>query len=241
MKRSFALLVPILLVIVFLHACSQRQQAWEEARAANTPEAYEAFVASFPDGEFASQARARAAELRETRDWQKAIAANSLDAYRQFVKLHPDGSMSDEARIRIESFALSAPVPDSAPGLATLAGPTTIAPADAGNSTQARSTASGGSNTSSAAPAASAASARQGYRIQLGAFAGGEKQAMNEWRQLQEEFPALLRGLKPTVRLATTTSGHLYRLQAGFTDEPRARAICERLKEEGRACVVVLP
>jgi hypothetical protein len=214
MKESLALLTTLALVSCLLLAgCSQREKAWEEARAANTPESYDRFLATYPEGEFVSQAKARAAELRETRDWEKATATNTLDAYREFVKSHPDGRMSDEARIRIESFALSAPMPESAPGLATLEGPAT--------------------------PAASASAG--GYRIQLGAFSGGEKQAMNEWRRLQTDFPALLQGLTPSVKLATTSSGHLYRLQAGFTEETRARSICAKLQAEGRACVVVLP
>lgn len=230
MKRRFARVTTLLLVsCLWLAGCSQRQQAWEEARAANTPESYDQFLAEYPEGEFASQARARAAELRETRDWEKAMATNTLDAYREFVKAHPDGRMSDEARIRIESFALSAPMPESSPGLATLEGPATPA-----------ASASSGSQSAATRPT-TVASAAGGYRIQLGAFSGGEKQAMNEWRRLQTDFPALLQGLVPSVKLATTSSGHLYRLQAGSTDEARARSICTTLKAEGRACVVVLP
>jgi len=205
---SGALGVLVIASCLLLAGCSQREKAWEAARTANTPESYDQFLADYPVGEFASQAKARAAELRETRDWEKAMATNTLDGYRAFVKAHPDGRMGDEARIRIESFALSAPMPESAPGLATLEGPATPT---------------------------------GGYRIQLGAFSGGEKQAMNEWRRLQTDFPALLQGLTPSVKLATTTSGHLYRLQAGSTDEARARSICTNLKAEGRACVVVLP
>ena len=233
MKDRIALLTVVVLASCLLGACSQREKAWEEARAANTPESYDRFLAAYPEGEFASQARARANELREARDWDKAMAANTLDGYREFVKAHPDGRMSDEARIRIESFALSAPMPESAPGLATLEGPTrpgAAAPVSAppqsfGIEPRPETQATSGG----------------GYRIQLGAFSGGEKQAMNEWRRLQADFPALLQGLEPAVKLATTPSGHLYRLQAGSTDESRARSICTKLKAEGRACVVVLP
>jgi cell division septation protein DedD len=229
-NRVVAGLLLIAATSLVLAGCSRRQDAWEEARAANTPAAYEQFLASYPEGEFASQARARAAELREAGAWQKAIAANTLDAYREFIRVYPDGRMSDEARIRIESFGLSAPVPESAPGLATLAGPTNLAPA--GNVPSA-------AQTGSVAPQPPARG--EGFRIQLGAFAGGEKQAMSEWRRLHAEFPALLQGLTPGVKLSTTTSGHLYRLQAGSMSEARARSICSALKTEGRACVVVLP
>lgn len=64
---------------------------------------------------------------------------------------------------------------------------------------------------------------------------------MGEWRRLQREYPQLLTGLSPSVKLATTNAGHLYRLQAGATSETRARDICAKLQDEGQACVVVVP
>ena len=64
---------------------------------------------------------------------------------------------------------------------------------------------------------------------------------MNEWRRLQGEHPQLLGGLTPSVKLSTTTAGHLYRLQAGVMTEERARAACASLKSAGQGCVVVPP
>ncbi len=206
--------------------CSRRQQEWETARRADTVEAYQRFLGSFPDGEFASQAQARVRELREADDWQKAMRADTAEAYQAFLNQHPQGRMADEARIRIGNFALAqtpsgspqevsapvAPTADSAPSDAEVAG----APP-------------GGASTGAA------------YRIQLGAFSGGDKQAMNEWRRLQGEYPQLLSGLTPSVKLATTTAGHLYRLQAGVMPEERARAACAELKAKGQACIVVPP
>jgi hypothetical protein len=51
----------------------------------------------------------------------------------------------------------------------------------------------------------------------------------------------VLGGLTPSVKLTTTTSGHLYRLQAGVMTEDRARAACAVLKSNNQACVVVPP
>src|SRR5262245_37078629 len=56
--------------LVLTSACSRRQQEWEAARSADTVRAYQGFLASFPDGEFASQAQARVRELQEAEDWQ---------------------------------------------------------------------------------------------------------------------------------------------------------------------------
>ena len=102
--------VLIALLIVSLavaSGCSRRQQEWEAARRTDTVQGYERFLASFPDGEFASQAQARVRELQEGDDWQKAMRADTAEAYQEFVARHPQGRMTDEARIRIGNFALA--------------------------------------------------------------------------------------------------------------------------------------
>lgn len=241
MTASRLALALTLVLALALSACSRRQTEWEAARAADTVESYERFLKAFPQGEFSSQAEARARELREARDWKKAVNTNTIAGYQQFVALHPEGRMSDEARIRIETFtmatapALDLPQPASEIG-STPAPPGTPSAAPTPPSSAPTSTPAPRTPVTSASTAA-----QSGYRVQLGAFAGGEKQAMGEWRRLQRDYPQLLEGLKPSVKLATTTTGHLYRLQAGMTDEARARDICTKLKDEGQACVVVLP
>jgi hypothetical protein len=210
-------LIALLIVSLALaSACSRRQQEWEAARSADTLPAYQRFLASFPDGEFVSQAQARVRELEEDADWQKATRADTPEAYQEFVARHPQGRMADEARIRIGNFAL-AQTPSGTPQEMG-------APAAPGAASPIATAAPGGS-----------------YHIQLGAFAGGDKQAMNEWRRLQGEYPQLLGGLTPSVKLTTTTSGHLYRLHAGVMDEAGARSVCAALKAKGQACVVVPP
>jgi hypothetical protein len=210
----------VLIVTLALAAgCSRRQQEWQAARSADTVQAYQRFLAAFPDGEFASQAQARVRELQEAEEWQNAQRADTAEAYQEFVTRYPQGRMSDEARIRIGNLAL-AQTPSGTPQ--ETASPPDLAPGV--NAAPGAATTSGG-----------------GFRIQLGAFAGGDKQAMNEWRRLQGEYPQLLGGLTPSVKLATTTSGHVYRLQAGVMSEESARAACAALKGKGQACVVVPP
>lgn len=228
----------VLALALLLSACSRRQSEWEAARAADTVESYERFLKSFPEGEFSSQAQARMKELREARDWQKAVATNTLAGYQQFVAQYPDGRMSDEARIRIEglSFAAAAP-PDAAatnvPGVEMPPAPSAPAP---------EAPPAAPEPVAASAPATAPPPPVTGdYRVQLGAFSGGEKQAMSEWRRLRSEYPRFFDELTPTVKLSTTDSGHLYRLQAGLISESRARDICTKLKTEGQACVVVPP
>lgn len=224
MKRT-TLVALLILSLAIASGCSRRQQEWETARRSDTVASYQQFLRLFPDGEFASQAQARVRELQEAADWEHATRTDTAESYQQFVDRHPQGRMADEARIRIGNFALaqtpsSSPQEMPAPQSPTPAfgAPVPTAP------TPATSTPTGGA-----------------YRIQLGAFSGGDKQAMGEWRRLQGEHPQLLGGLTPSVKLATTTSGHLYRLQAGVMTEERAREVCAKLKSAGQTCVIVLP
>lgn len=212
-----AVLIALLIAsLVVASGCSRRQQEWEAARRTDTLQAYQRFLASYPDGEFASQAQARVRELQEGDDWQKAMRADTAEAYQEFAARHPQGRMADEARIRIGNFALAQTPTGTPEDTAAPATPTGVA--------------------TSGAPTPGAT-----YRIQLGAFAGGDKQAMNEWHRLQGEHAQLLGGLTPSVKLSTTTAGHLYRLQAGVMTEERARAICAALQSTGQACVPVPP
>ena len=219
MNRT-TLMALLILSLTVASGCSRRQQEWETARRADTAESYQQFLKSFPDGEFASQAQARVRELQEADDWQNATRADTAEAYQEFLNRYPQGRMADEARIRIGNFAL-AQTPSSSPQ--------ELPPVDV----------SAPGSGATAAPASTPAA--RGYRIQLGAFSGGDKQAMNEWRRLLGEHPGLLGGLTPSVKLATTTTGHLYRLQAGVMTEARARETCAQLKTRGQSCVVVLP
>jgi len=64
---------------------------------------------------------------------------------------------------------------------------------------------------------------------------------MGEWRRLQSQYPKLINGLSPSVKLATTSAGHLYRLQAGMLPEVNARQVCATLKADNQPCIVVPP
>jgi cell division septation protein DedD len=217
-------------VLLAVMACSSRQQQWEDTRRADTLEAYQQFLRSYPDGEFASQAQARVRELQELADWQKAMQTDTADAYQQFLNGHPQGRMADEARIRLGNFAL-AQTPSNTPS--DVMPESAAAPAAQSPPAAAVAPTTGTAKT--------AATQSGGYHIQLGAFSGGDKQAMGEWRRLQAEYPQLLHGLSPSVKLATTAAGHLYRLQAGTVSEASARQVCAALKAKNQDCVVIAP
>jgi cell division septation protein DedD len=222
-------------ITLLASGCGSRQQKWETARRADTLEAYQQFLRSFPEGEFVSQAQARMRELQEAADWQKTVQIDTADGYQQFLNQHPQGRMADEARIRLGNFAL-AQTPSNTPS--------DVVPEAGGNAPKAAAPARAPSMSAppATAPAKTASATHAGsYRIQLGAFSGGDKQAMSEWRRLESAYPQLLHGLSPSVKLVTTNTGHLYRLQAGALDEASARKVCATLKTHDQPCIIVPP
>jgi cell division protein FtsN len=247
-NRTLTWVLCVLVVACAMTGCSKRQQEWETARTADNIESYEGFLKSYPEGEFTSQAQARVKELQEARDWQQAIMTDTPEGYQQFLNQYPEGRMSDEARIRIENFVL-AETPSAASLPSEASEPPATGPGEMPVEPQTTETAPPSSQTQKAPPAQTApapsattkVAIAKDYRVQLGAFSGGEKQAMAEWRKLRQEYPKYLGSLSPSVKLATTTSGHIYRLQAGMTNVARAREICAALKAKGQACVVVKP
>src|SRR5262249_31716391 len=91
-------------------ACSQEQQDWRSAEAANSTEAWQLFLEQHPHSELVNHARERPPPLAIRRAFQHADAIGTVEAYRAFIAHHPSGMWSERARIRIESFAFgSAP------------------------------------------------------------------------------------------------------------------------------------
>ena len=97
-------------------------------------------------------------------------------------------------------------------------------------------------------PAAGAAPAPQRpasgvgiYRLQLAAVRseGGLTQA---WADLRQRYPAALGGVNPQVERTDTTSGPLFRLQAGpFTSRESAANACGSIRGSGGQCFIVGP
>ena len=124
-------------------ACSEEQQDWRSAEAADSTEAWQRFVDQHPDSELVNQARNRIAQLDARRDFQYAERIGTVDAYRDFLTHHPSGTWSEHARIRIESFSLGSmprieppPTPEEAAafgssGVRALRLATAVLPADA--------------------------------------------------------------------------------------------------------------
>jgi cell division protein FtsN len=234
MVNSKTVLVLCCVVVLGLGGCSRQQSDWEKARAANSAEAYEQFLKSYPNGEFTPQAQARLKELYEERDWQKARDTDTSEAYQAFLKQYPEGKWTEEARIRVENFTLaqapsgagSAPTGANAPPAGSAA-PSTSAPA------QPAATAG--------AARAPAPTANGAYGIQLGAFKSGSDAADRRWARLQKQYPTLLAGLTHKVIQTKSSKGTVYRLQAFGVGEKHANNICRKLKAKSQACIVISP
>jgi cell division septation protein DedD len=245
-KAVIGLCVALLLGLV---GCSRQQSDWEKTRAANTTDSYEQFIKKYPSGEFTAQAQARAKELYEEHDWQKARDTDTQEAYQAFLKQYPEGKWTEEARIRVENFTLATPS-SAAPAGAETANTPGNPPAGSANAPAAAkppaappAPAAAPAPTPSAPPAKVAKPALMAgsYGIQLGAFKSSADAANRRWAQLQKAYPKLLAGLSPTVSPKKSASGTLYRLQVAGLAEKRVRAICQSLKAQSQACVVVHP
>ncbi len=233
-----------------LAGCHREQSDWAKARAANTVQSYEQYLAKYPNGSFATQAQARLAQAEEDQDWQKAGATNTPEGYQAFLRQHPQGKWAEEARIRIENFALASPPNAPTPN----AGVPPTSTAAAGDTTGGTATATGGAKPAAPAAAHPAAAHRTtahravrhersggAYWVQLGAFRSGTAAALRHWRVIAARDRRLLRGLHPRVSPLHTKTGRLYRLQVHGLSAARAALICRRLHAHAQACIVLRP
>jgi hypothetical protein len=254
----------LLLATLALGGCADRRE-WRNAQAADTIEAYEAYLAQRPQGDYVPPAERRLAELREQRDWRIATERDTAEAYRAFIDAHPKGRWVSEARIRIQNSLLDPmppPVEDLRPpteadetaAAAAAAAPAAQAPAAPGPVEPAAASedpifdapaaasppAAPAAPAKPAAPAAPAEPAPISHRIQLGAF-GTREQAQAEWAQARTRHREL-QGLVPVLTPVTAVNGaSMWRLQAGVVSQARAREICDTLQAARQPCVYAPP
>ena len=225
---------------LLLGGCSRDSDDWKAAQAANTPEAYDAFLRKYPQSAYAGPALQRGKEIAEQRDWELATQVDTADSYREFLVRHGEGKWASEARVRIENFSLgdATALPPIGPLLAEPVASRPVVRAappapPAAPKAQAATAAAAGA----ASAAASSLSRTASARIQLGAFST-EARARNEWQRLQSRFPSLA-PLSSDTSAVKVSAGHLFRLQAGVQSTEQAREICATLRTAGQACIVV--
>ncbi len=82
-------------------------QAYSVALGRDTIDAYQEFLAAFPDHPLAKRVRLLLAERREALIWRRTVAANTPQAYWSYLRRYPRGPHAPEARRRLA--ALTAP------------------------------------------------------------------------------------------------------------------------------------
>lgn len=211
------LLIGCVLVVALAAAgCSRQESAWRSSRKQDSVTAYEAYLRDYPAGGHAGEAEARLAELREQQEWERALRFNTPEAFQRYLSGYPQGRYSAAARDRLSDFLLARAPDDAVPP----AQPATPGPAGPGTLIAAASTAGE-------------------FRVQLGAFRGGEAAARRAWERLSGQHADLLGSLTPRVDVLARDGHDLWRLQAGALSEARAREVCATLEARGEACLLV--
>ncbi|MEK0085242.1 SPOR domain-containing protein [Benzoatithermus flavus] len=79
------------------------------------------------------------------------------------------------------------------------------------------------------------------YRLQLTAVRS-EAGLTQAWAQLKQRYPRVLANLSPRVERVETSTGPLFRLQAGpFTSREAAANACSGIRESGGQCFIIGP
>ena len=92
-------------------ACSRQETAWKAARRENSAAAYEAYLASYPAGPQASQARAAISAIRDAQAWSRAERLATPEAWQRYLAEFPEGRNVDAARRRLIAFIPPGPPP----------------------------------------------------------------------------------------------------------------------------------
>jgi hypothetical protein len=79
--KSSSLHLVLIIVLVFLLACSSSQPQYKEARRIDTIAAYQKFLSNHPSSEYAKTAKTRIEEI----NFEKAKGVNSVSAYQGFI------------------------------------------------------------------------------------------------------------------------------------------------------------
>lgn len=95
--------VALLLILAALGGCGELQD-WRSTQRTDTLEAYESFVARYPQSQYVPVAQRRLTDLVEQRDWLIATESDTAEGYRAFINAHPKGRWTREASAPAEFF-----------------------------------------------------------------------------------------------------------------------------------------
>lgn len=230
-RQYFLILVPLI-----LSACGNPDKAWELAERDDTPTAYLEFLAKYPDGDRADQARARLEALKVINAWERAEFKADESGYREFLEKFPDSDYSASAEERILTMQRDA---DWQIVLDTQSEAVVTAflerYPEAPQAEEAREMLAELVVEEIDEPPPERAG---NFRLQLAVFRTPAA-ADSEVRRLTELFPEALLG---PIRIETPQergSGKLFRLLSVPMTGEEARIACDQLKNKRQECVII--
>ncbi len=97
----------------------EASRAFLLAVAANSIEAYDAFLQKYPTAKETPQAMQNLTMLSDEKHWRDAVAQNTLGAYKIYLNLNPQGSYAAEAKDKIATLQLKPKKPAESAAIAT--------------------------------------------------------------------------------------------------------------------------
>jgi len=98
---------PLIVSIVFynptLHTFVKESEDWEKTIAQNTLQAYQKYMADYPESKFTGMAKEKADALQreENNAWQNALEQNTVPAYTSFIEAYPNSEKKSLANQKI--------------------------------------------------------------------------------------------------------------------------------------------
>lgn len=224
-------------------ACSRQDAAWRQAESQGTESGYQSYLATYPDGINAHEARRRLVALQDDREWSRAQRLGTPESYQRYLARFPEGTRSQVARERLAVFlepppaAAPAPLPEPVqePGVDPGADAIPVATTDPTvMEPDASDVAAAATTPDTRAPVPSTPD----HWLQLGAFVGGEAAAEAAWRRLAVEHEEPLRGLGYRIIRAPLDSGDLWRLFAGPVTAGEGDTRCAAIRLAGGSCLL---
>lgn len=225
--------VAVLACAVLAGCGGTESSAWREAQAADSSDAYAAYLKSHPQGTHAALAASRAKALADQQDWQAAHRLDTVEALAVYLRLHPDGLWVGFARERSQKLkaaelaARRTPAEPVVPVVEAKPLPPPVAPARQPS----------GDADAAAKAAAPVAAVPAGPQVQLGVFST-RKRATEVWQKAAKQGGAVA---DATPLITTVRSGgkDLYRLRAVLAPKTSAAKTCRKLVQAGMSCLPV--
>lgn len=226
----------LILAALIPGACGNPDKAWQMAERDDTPTAYLEFLAKYPDGDQADEARARIEELKVIRAWERTEFKADESHYREFIDRFPDSKYAATAKDRIRAIQRDADwqmVLDTRTAAAVDAFIERYP--DAPQAAEARELLAELQVVKVDEPPPERAGR---FRLQLAVFRT-QASAESERSRLTDLFPDTFLGPLHIETPEERGSGQLYRLLSVPMNADEARKACEQLKKRRQQCLII--